>query len=210
MNISHRKITQELIKKYGIPVNHARYRENGKWYHNLTKFPSAFLDNRGYLLFQTEEEYKQSPYLQFGKDVHVVLNGISSIPGYKTYQLVPYPATPFQEFSEGGTQEIILELQKRDSALKRCAIDKYGLTCQICGFNFEHFYGALGAGYIEMHHIQPLSGNKAPKTTKLQDVTIVCSNCHRVLHRKGGEPLSIIKLKLAIEKRKSSNLSTSD
>jgi 5-methylcytosine-specific restriction protein A len=64
---------------WGVGANHALYREDGKWYHQLEDFPGALFDANGYIVFETEEDYLASPYLQIQKDLHIP-NGISSIP----------------------------------------------------------------------------------------------------------------------------------
>jgi 5-methylcytosine-specific restriction enzyme A len=56
------------------------------------------------------------------------------------------------------------------------------LVCEICGFDFASRYGDLGTGFIEAHHILPLAAAR-PATTRLADLALVCSNCHRMLHR---------------------------
>lgn len=56
------------------------------------------------------------------------------------------------------------------------------LNCEVCGFSFFETYGELGKGFIEAHHINPLNETKQTKT-KREDITLVCSNCHRMLHR---------------------------
>jgi predicted HNH restriction endonuclease len=58
-------------------------------------------------------------------------------------------------------------------------------NCAACDFDFEEAYGDLGAGFIEAHHIEPvskLSGNRVPK---LDQLVGLCSNCHRMIHRSG-------------------------
>ncbi|CAN5881987.1 hypothetical protein BH24ACT15_BH24ACT15_05390 [soil metagenome] len=62
---------------------------------------------------------------------------------------------------------------------KRAAED---LGCKVCGFDFERVYGRLGRGFIECHHIVPLSSTGVRQTT-LADLVLVCSNCHRMAHR---------------------------
>jgi 5-methylcytosine-specific restriction protein A len=57
------------------------------------------------------------------------------------------------------------------------------LTCEACGFDFNEFYGELGEGFAECHHDKPVSELKPNETTKLSDLRIVCSNCHRMIHR---------------------------
>ena len=40
---------------------------------------------------------------------------------------------------------------------RRKAIEIHGSTCIACGFDFEKTYGTHGKGFIEVHHIKPLS-----------------------------------------------------
>ncbi|TCW35647.1 putative restriction endonuclease [Laceyella sacchari] len=58
------------------------------------------------------------------------------------------------------------------------------LFCEVCGFDFYEFYGAIGEDYIEGHHTIPVSELKNGHMTKVEDIALVCSNCHRMLHRK--------------------------
>lgn len=67
---------------------------------------------------------------------------------------------------------------------KQQALDNNELRCEICGFDFQEVYGDVGEGYIECHHIIPVSEYKKDMKTKLSDLALVCSNCHRMLHRK--------------------------
>jgi len=60
-----------------------------------------------------------------------------------------------------------------------------GHTCKACGFNFVEAYGELGMGFIEAHHLTPLSelhGDVA-RLDPRKDFTVLCSNCHRMIHR---------------------------
>jgi 5-methylcytosine-specific restriction protein A len=70
-----------LNELWNVGAKHALYREDGKWYHNLIDFPGALFDINGYIVFKTEQDYLESPYLQIQQDLHVI-NGISSIQGY--------------------------------------------------------------------------------------------------------------------------------
>lgn len=63
--------------------------------------------------------------------------------------------------------------------------DKYGrLICEICKFDFEKTYGEIGKDFIEGHHIRPISELNENDKTKVEDIIMVCSNCHKMLHRK--------------------------
>jgi 5-methylcytosine-specific restriction protein A len=72
------------------------------------------------------------------------------------------------------------------------------LICETCTFSFEAFYGELGAGFIECHHRIPLSKLTVEKKTTLDDLALVCSNCHRMLHRR-IDTNSIEDLKMTIK-----------
>jgi 5-methylcytosine-specific restriction protein A len=65
--------------------------------------------------------------------------------------------------------------------------EKGKLECECCGFDFEKTYGAFGRGFIECHHIVPLNKFNDSKETKLEDLALVCSNCHRMLHNRISE-----------------------
>ncbi|MHB1841837.1 MAG: HNH endonuclease [Sulfobacillus sp.] len=58
------------------------------------------------------------------------------------------------------------------------------LSCACCGFDFAQTYGPLGEGFIECHHLVPISEYSTQQTTRVADVVLVCSNCHRMLHRR--------------------------
>ncbi len=65
-----------------INAAHSLYRADGKWYHNLKRFPDILFDDNGYIIFPTEESYTCChPKLQRKKDLHIV-DGISSLIEY--------------------------------------------------------------------------------------------------------------------------------
>lgn len=65
--------------------------------------------------------------------------------------------------------------------------EKGKLECECCGFDFEKTYGEIGKGFMECHHIIPLNKFNDSKETKLEDLALVCSNCHRMLHNRISE-----------------------
>lgn len=56
------------------------------------------------------------------------------------------------------------------------------LACEVCEFDFQRAYGSHGAGYIECHHTNPLALRDGESPTRLEDLALVCANCHRMLH----------------------------
>ena len=58
------------------------------------------------------------------------------------------------------------------------------LSCEVCNFTFSEFYDSeIGDGVIDCHHKVPLSEISPGTRTKLSDLALVCSNCHRMLHK---------------------------
>ena len=104
---------------------------------------------------------------------------------------------------EGSVLYRLHKYKERNSKIvkikKEKTLKKYGrLVCEVCEFDFHEFYGELGEGFIECHHIEPLSSIELEKETKLKDLALVCSNCHRMLHRKIST-LSVKNLKSIIK-----------
>jgi hypothetical protein len=93
------------------------------------------------------------------------------------------------EFPEGRIYEKLHKLRERNSQLIKLAKENMRkrqgkLICQICDFDFGEKYGTLGEDFIEAHHTLPVSQLHENSTTKIEDIALVCSNCHRMLHRK--------------------------
>jgi len=107
---------------------------------------------------------------------------------------------------EGFEGEVMYKLHKareRDSKLtksrKKLVLKETGkLECEVCEFDFYQKYGDLGKGFIECHHTIQLSTYETNQKTKLEELALVCSNCHRMLHR-NSEDMSISKLKEVIK-----------
>lgn len=56
--------------------------------------------------------------------------------------------------------------------------------CEACGFDFAQVYGERGENYIECHHLKPIHEMKPGEKTKLEDLVLLCANCHRMIHAK--------------------------
>lgn len=73
------------------------------------------------------------------------------------------------------------------------------LRCQVCGFSFAERYGEVGRGFIEAHHTLPVAQLKKGSRTRVDDIALVCSNCHRMIHS-GEKSLEIDELRQQLYK----------
>jgi len=87
--------------------------------------------------------------------------------------------------TEGEKSVRLISYFERNPVLRQKAIIFHGTKCKVCNFDFEEKYGEHGKNYIEVHHIVPLSTIPEPSTIDPEkDLTVLCSNCHRMIHRK--------------------------
>jgi hypothetical protein len=88
----------------------------------------------------------------------------------------------------------------RNSELRAAAKKKWGLKCYCCGFDFEQFYGGIAKGAGIVHHLQPFTDSEeGQRKSTVEDVRVVCPNCHYVLHLE-NPPMSVDELKQLISK----------
>ena len=57
------------------------------------------------------------------------------------------------------------------------------LECEACGLRPNPVLADCGEACFEAHHLKPLSELKGVRVTRLEDLAILCSNCHRIIHR---------------------------
>jgi len=109
---------------------------------------------------------------------------------------------------EGTVDERTVEQRKRSAKLRKIAITEFKkghggkIFCETCRFDFSRAYGNHGKGFIEIHHTKPvhqvdLRGRRTKLPKALEEVVLLCSNCHRMVHRRKNM-LSISELKSII------------
>lgn len=95
-----------------------------------------------------------------------------------------------ESFTEG---KLVLKkhlLRERNHFVKINAIKNFKslndgkLYCEVCGFDFYSTYGELGKDFIEAHHTKPISEMQENEKTNINDIVLLCSNCHSMIHRK--------------------------
>ena len=106
---------------------------------------------------------------------------------------------PKPTFVEGALVQQTVDKRERDPQVRKACIEKYGCRCVVCGFDFKAIYGEVGEGYIEVHHLQPISQTDGEHQIEVDDLRPLCANCHAMAHRRQPEPFSIEELKTILE-----------
>jgi predicted HNH restriction endonuclease len=92
-----------------------------------------------------------------------------------------------QEAEEGRVLTRLHRVRERSRKLveqcKRTALRKHGrLFCAACDFDFALKYGPTGDGLIDVHHTKPVHTLAEGDKTSVNDLILLCANCHRVVH----------------------------
>jgi hypothetical protein len=96
---------------------------------------------------------------------------------------------------EGIMSVRLVKHRSRERALRAVKLADFAakstdgrLRCEVpgCSFDFEERYGELGRGFAQVHHLRPLAEAAGPVQTRLEELAVVCANCHAMIHT-GGE-----------------------
>ncbi len=105
-----------------------------------------------------------------------------------------------ESYSEGNKKERSASYYERNPKLRQQAVLIHGYTCQVCGFNFKKVYGDHGEGFIHVHHNKPVAEYKEEHVVNpREDLSVLCANCHSMIHRYRSKTLSIEQLKEIIK-----------
>jgi hypothetical protein len=94
--------------------------------------------------------------------------------------------------AEGALRYEIHKIRERDPKLKTQLIQnrkqrKGTMVCDLCKMDPKKVYGKLGEELLQLHHLVPLGKLSGNSVTSLEDVILVCPNCHAALHHGDAE-----------------------
>ena len=161
--------------------------------------------------FKIDGEYleiiPQSRKANYWRDgVRVVSNAVynaicqlAKLEGYAPK--LPDPNDDFESYdgTEGTQRKRYSSYYERNPLYRIRAIEIHGLACMACSVDFAHAYGAWGSGFIHVHHNKPISETGPTRINPLTDMSVVCPNCHAMIHRKRASTLSVEEVKKLIQ-----------
>ena len=188
-NVKKKHILRALkeIDRGGIPPEHKTKKYRYFLEHKGKRYPNKYvslLANKfaGGSISRTKEfgSRKSRKYLEINgfKILDEKLNAENKIAQEDDESAFPEGA---ERYRSHRTRERDTKIVKRAKAKRKKETGK--LVCDVCSMNFEEMYGSLGEGFIEAHHTVPVRELDGLRNTKLSEIALVCSNCHRMLHR---------------------------
>lgn len=103
--------------------------------------------------------------------------------------------------TEGSMVQSLTTRYERKRINREACVRLKGSRCSVCGFDFAEYYGHLGTGYIEIHHIKSIASLGAGyRINVATDLEPLCANCHAMAHRE-EPPVSIERLRLMVAER---------
>lgn len=99
-------------------------------------------------------------------------------------------------FKEGERFSVVSTKIERNAKARAACLKAHDYDCAVCGFNFEKEFGAIGKGYIHVHHIENIASKKGVyEIDPVNDLVPLCPNCHAMAHHKSKVARSVEELK---------------
>ena len=138
----------------------------------------SFLDNEdewnSFEIIYQEIPFDKNDEEQYAEVIKLFISAFLSLIDYS-----------IEGFEDGNKIEDKTTRYERNPVNRQICLNHKGYKCAICGFDFEKFYGQIGKGKIEVHHIKPLNEtDESYVVDPINDLIPVCSNCHTIIHAK--------------------------
>lgn len=107
--------------------------------------------------------------------------------------------TKFIEVEEGKQHRSENKFRERNRTIIEIKKSLSDYRCEVCNMKFIERYGKIGKKHIIAHHLNPIGSRSGSSVTTLDDIALVCSNCHDIIHKK-NPPYTINELRRMIRR----------
>jgi hypothetical protein len=101
---------------------------------------------------------------------------------------------------EGLRNEYRATRAKRSRRLRNKALHLARGVCAVCRRDFSKFLDGRCQRVLQAHHCKQLSARMVPAVTKLDDLVVVCANCHLLLHLDTDKTMTVDQLRNLLKK----------
>ena len=178
------------VLKYGENEAKNMALEHTKKHHNKTPKPLVEM--------ASIDPYLHQKFKSISREDVEVLASINSGP-YRNKEQEIAQSNPF---AFEGQKHLKLHMEvERNKKLRDAKVSDFlskngAIYCEVCLFRFTETYSFLESDIIEVHHIVPLS--KLTKSTKvtINDLILLCANCHLAIHQGDAENNLLLAMEL--------------
>ncbi len=195
LNLQIGRLGKRIINK--LPSVKFPTREDGTVRYWHIPFWGEDAEVKGQYYWQQRPELKEA--------LEILLNANKSLKEFEENVLIAeeIPDEKLKDLFEGAKKQITVNAYERNQKARQLCLQEYGYKCCVCGFDFEEFYGDIGIGYIEVHHIKPLNEiSNEYIVDPFNDLRPICPNCHSMLHKAN---ITVENLKDIIKKKRNTS-----
>ncbi len=110
------------------------------------------------------------------------------------------PLPPVLEVLEALVRESRIMLRTRNRALRDEALRRSSGVCEGCGTDYSTILAGRGTCVLQVHHRNQLALNAVPVVTRLEDLAVVCANCHALIHADARHVVAVQELRSLLVK----------
>jgi 5-methylcytosine-specific restriction protein A len=113
-------------------------------------------------------------------------------------------------FEEGARTDVLVNRYERNRSARDACVAHHGATCIVCSYDFEKHFGPMGAGFIHVHHVTPISEvGPSCAVDPVRDLIPVCPNCHAMIHTR-WPPISVQDMRKILAEQTAKNGGSGD
>lgn len=175
----------------GEPVH---FEEGNVWSHSWARF--ALSVNKGQLELGTEDGETDADIIcrWTGRFAAAI---VAILPLEDESEAIDPDVTGYPE---GALRTLKVDRYERDRRNRAAAVAVHGSSCFACGLDMGTRYGEVAEGFIEIHHVTPVSQiGEAHVIDPARDLVPLCPNCHAVAHRR-NPPLSVDEIRALLQR----------
>lgn len=96
---------------------------------------------------------------------------------------------------EGMMREVTTMAASRNRELRNVALAASRGVCEACRTDFSLLLGGLGVRALQVHHRSQLALLNEPALNGLEDLAVVCANCHSMIHADPAKAMPVAQLR---------------
>jgi hypothetical protein len=121
---------------------------------------------------------------RWGKVAELVTAAVTSLEEYLGVK--PSNSTSPVAKSLGALEGVMREVQSyrrsRSKRLRNAALHRAAGCCEACDVAFGTMLKGRGSHVLQVHHVDQLALRDHPSVTKVEQLVVVCANCHLLIH----------------------------